>query len=426
LKTILILASSLLLGSSCSFFINKIDSTVLEQEHYKVERPYTPTYCYNEKPSLQLVGTNRDAQTQFQSFLKGKSYDFLDKVIFWSLIQFQIRPDLSSPTARLQYVIRHQNEIFYFDFFSEEAKDQYPYIAGLDYLLQIYKHKKSLQWYAAELDKHQFNFKTGKSLAQFLEENKELIKKDQILVKSFYRGNEVLKEEERLPLLRYSPLVKNYQTEIKKQKIVSNASLFDFLKTKTVHTICNYDFTLYENSIFLIDKKQNPSNIFGVSENNSSFMATSGQRLAGLAPVGNEPIFQGASKVRSSAVCVIEKTTKTGQDFMWLFSNASRDPGQHLYHLFRYGLTQVSSTQEVDKLLRHSRHLFLSDPVRLVIESDRSQDSQIENLLKLNIPIYNAEKLGNVWAYTQFQREGSHFIIDDRNFGAFSCQNASP
>jgi hypothetical protein len=130
--------------------------------------------------------------------------------------------------------------------------------------------------------------------------------------------------------------------------------------------------------------------------------------------------------VRSSAVCVIEKKTKSGQDFMWLFSNASRDPGQHLYHLFRYGLAQVSSTQEVDKLLRHSRHLFLSDPVRLVIESDRSQDSQIENLLKLNIPIYNAEKLGNVWAYTQFQREGAHFIIDDRNFGAFSCQNTTP
>lgn len=122
MKTILILASSLLLGS-CSFFINKIDSTVLEKERIKIERPYVATYCYNEKPNLQLVGTNRDAQLQYQNFLKGKNYSFVDKVILWSLIQFQIRPDLSSPTARLQYVIRHQNEIFYFDFFSEEARD---------------------------------------------------------------------------------------------------------------------------------------------------------------------------------------------------------------------------------------------------------------------------------------------------------------
>lgn len=423
MKTTLILAISFLLGS-CSFFVKKIDSTALDQELIKIERPYAPTYCYNERPGLQLVGTNIDAQSQFQQFVKGKSYDFFDKVIFWSLIQFQIRPDLSSPTARLQYVIRHKGEIFYFDFFSDETKNQYPYLAGLDYLLQIYKRSRKLEWYAAEIDRHTFSFKTGKSLAQFLDERKEELKKDQILVKSFYRGNEVLKENERLPTLTFTPVIKAYQRDLKFQKTISNTSLFDFVKTKTVHTICNYDFTLYENSIFLIDKNQNPSNIFGISENESSFMASSGQKLENLKSLMGEPLFEGASKVRSSAVCVIEKNTSQGQDLMWLFSNASRDPGQHLYHLFRYGITQVSSTQEVDKLLRHSRHLFLSDPVRLVIESDRSQDAQIENLLKLNIPIYNAEKLGNIWAYTLFKREGAHFIIDDRNFGAFSCQSA--
>ncbi len=412
--------------SSCSYFINKIDSTVLEKDRFKIERPYTPTYCYNENPSLQLVGTNRDAQLQFQNFIKGKKLDFIDKIVFWSLIQFQIRPDLSSPTARLQYVVRHQKEIFYFDFFSEKADGQYPYLAGLDYLVQIYKRGKALIWYAKELDNYKFDFKTGRSLAQFLEENKEAIKKDQTLVKAFYRGNEVLKEDERLPALSFTNLLSNYNNELKNQKIVSNASLFDFIKTKNVHTICNYDFTLYENSIFLIDKKQNPSNIFGLAEEDSSFMATSGQKLEVLKSVGDEPIFQGASKVRSSAVCVVEKTRKSGKDLMWLFSNASRDPGQHLYHLFRYGLTKVNNSQDVDRLLRHSRHLFLSDPVRLIIESNRSHDQQIENLLKLNIPIYNSEKLGNVWAYTQFQNEGSHFIIDDRNFGAFSCQNSTP
>lgn len=419
---ILILASSFLL-SSCSFFINKIDSTLLEKEGLKVTRPYIPTYCVDQKPLVQLVGTSKTAQDQFQIFIKSKQWDFIDKVIFWSLVQFQIRPDLSSPTARLQYVIRYKDNIYYFDFFSEESQSQYPYLAGLEYLLTLYKKGRPLSFYTSELDRIDLQFKTGKTLAQFLEEHKESIKKDPTLVKAYYRGNEVLKEDERLPTIKYAPLLRAYQTEIKKQKVVSNASLFDLVKTKRIHTICNYDFTLYENSIFLIDKNQNPSNIFGLSEGNSSFMATSGQRLDNFKPVAGEPIFEGISKVRSSAVCVIEKTNKTGKDFVWLFSNASRDPGQHLYHLFRYGLNKVESSQDIDRLLRHSRHLFLSDPVRLVIESDRSQDQQIENLLKLNIPIYNAEKLGNIWAYSQFQNEGAHFIIDDRNFGAFSCQN---
>jgi hypothetical protein len=106
---------------------------------------------------------------------------------------------------------------------------------------------------------------------------------------------------------------------------------------------------------------------------------------------------------------------------IWTVSNQSRDPGQHLFHLVRYGLPRSQSTEEVDRLLRHSRHLFLSDPVRLVIESGRSRDDQIENLLKLNLPIYNADKLGNIWAYTRFN-EQDRFIIDDRNPGAFACK----
>jgi hypothetical protein len=128
-------------------------------------------------------------------------------------------------------------------------------------------------------------------------------------------------------------------------------------------------------------------------------------------------LFKGVSKVRSSAVCMMENQTKR----IWTFSNQSRDPGQHLFHLVRYGLPSSKSTQEVSRLIKHSRHLFLSDPVRLVIESARSSKDQIENLLKLNLPIYHAESLGNIWAHTHFS-EGDRFIIDGRNPGSFLCK----
>ena len=146
-------------------------------------------------------------------------------------------------------------------------------------------------------------------------------------------------------------------------------------------------------------------------------MASTSQKVKELKPVDNFPLFYGESKVRSSAVCVIENE----KNLIWTFSNFSRDPGQHLFHLIRYGLTRSKTTDEVDKLIRHSRHLFLSDPVRLVIESSRSRSDQIENLLKLNLPIYNAEKLGNIWAFTSFQ-EHDRFILDDRNVGAYTCK----
>jgi hypothetical protein len=146
-------------------------------------------------------------------------------------------------------------------------------------------------------------------------------------------------------------------------------------------------------------------------------MASTSQKIEKILPINGFPLFYGESKVRSSAVCMIENQDNR----IWTFSNLSRDPGQHLFHLIRYGLARTKSTAEVDKLIRHSRHLFLSDPVRLAIESHRSRKDQIENLLKLNLPIYNAEKLGNIWAYTFFNSRG-RFIIDDRNPGSYSCK----
>jgi hypothetical protein len=107
--------------------------------------------------------------------------------------------------------------------------------------------------------------------------------------------------------------------------------------------------------------------------------------------------------------------------FIWTISNLSRDPGQHLFHLIRYGLARSQRIEDVDKLIRHSRYLFLSDPLRLIIESNRSRSDQIENLLKLNVPVYNADKLGNIWSFSKFKNTG-RFIIDDRNQGSFSCK----
>jgi hypothetical protein len=159
------------------------------------------------------------------------------------------------------------------------------------------------------------------------------------------------------------------------------------------------------------------ANLFGLAKGTSAFMASTSQKMKEIRPINGFPLFQGESKVRSSAVCVIQNDGNR----IWTFSNQSRDPGQHLFHLVRYGLTRSKSIHEVDKLIRHSRHLFLSDPVRLVIESRRSRSDQIENLLKLNLPIYNADHLGNIWAYSFFDSQ-SRFIIDDRNVGSFSCK----
>ncbi|MCO4756273.1 MAG: hypothetical protein KC478_17460, partial [Bacteriovoracaceae bacterium] len=96
------------------------------------------------------------------------------------------------------------------------------------------------------------------------------------------------------------------------------------------------------------------------------------------------------------------------------------DPGQHIYHMMGYGLKSSSSPKEISELVTFSRHLFLEDPTRLVFESNRSSKQQLEGLLKLNLPIYNARKLGNVWSYFA-DEDDNDFVIDDRTDGEITC-----
>lgn len=404
---------------SCSFFVAKIDTPLVNNKDYYKNVPEVQTYCpLDKKVNFQLVGTSESSQVVYTSITQNQKLDFLDHFALWSLAQLSIRPDQSSPTSRFQTIIHRAGNSEYFDFFSEETIDQYPYFYGIEWILKKNGKKQRLEFYASILDRQLGNkIKINKELESFLIKNQQEIKQNTDLGLYYLRGTEILKENETFPPINYGLLVKNYRKIEKNQKIVINTSLTEFVTEKGNTGSCNYDFNLYNNSIFLIDKVIPVANIYGLSFPNAAFMASSSQKLPSIASLDGFPVFKGESKIRSSAVCVIENKDKK----IWTFSNESRDPGQHLFHLVRYGLPKSETTGEVDRLIRHSRHLFLSDPVRLVIESRRSKKDQIENLLKLNIPIYNAEKLGNIWAYTHFTGQ-NRFIIDDRNVGAYLCK----
>lgn len=407
--------------SSCSFFINKIDNPI-EVDQILVNKISIPIgYCpIDNKVDFQLVGTNDNSQAVYIELIKKAKLDldFIDHFALWNLLQLSVRPDQSSATSRFQVLIHQQQKNYYFDFFSEHSDEQYPYLYGIEWILKKFGKKKSLESYAkilqSSLDQR---IKIGKDFESFLSKNIANIKNDPELSPYYFRGNDVLKENETAPALDYRSVIKHYRLAQQNQKIIVNTSLTHFVTEKGSEGSCNYDFNLYDNSIFLIDKVIPVANLYGLATSTSGFLASSSQKLDKITSLKGLPLFKGESKVRSSAVCLIENNGSK----IWAFSNQSRDPGQHLFHLVRYGLPSSKTTAEVYKLISHSRHLFLSDPVRLIIESAKSSEEQIQNLLKLNIPIYNAENLGNIWAYTQF-KEGNRFIIDNRNPGAFKCQ----
>lgn len=409
-----------LLGS-CSYFIEKIDTPLVQKSNNTIESS-KPTFCSLEQDvKLQLVGSNRIAESTYTDLIGsmgGEKLDFLDHFALWTLLQLSIRPDQTSATSRFQVLLSYDGKTHYFDFFSEVADGQYPLFYGLEWILKKFGKKTSLERYEALLQKNLGSrLKIGKSFESFLLKNQDEIKADPNLNKHYFRGSQILRENETIPPLALIDVIRSYRKAVPQQKIIINTYLTPFSTTTGATGSCNYDFNLYDNSIFLIDRVIPVANMFGFSQGGNAFMASSSQKIEKFESLLGTSLFKGNSKVRSSAVCVIESP----KNKIWTFSNQSRDPGQHLFHLVRYGLPSAKSVYDVDRLIRHSRHLFLSDPVRLIIESDRSREDQIENLLKLNLPIYNSDKLGNIWAWATLDGT-SRFIIDDRNSGAYLCK----
>lgn len=408
----------LLLLLGCTTVLEKLKLTAPTKKTTEVPSPLSLTCANPPTRSPQLVGTNPKAQRSFTDFLRNHqalNFDFKEKVVLWTLLQINVRPDLVSPTARFQFIIKNKAGSLYYDFMGhEDGSESYPLFQGLDAILKDHPRKKNLLWYAQFLDS-QFNAPliAGKTLEFRLRKMSTELSADETLRRHFFRGDEVLRESERLSKVQFVKLVSGWQ-KLKKPSPVGGA-LYPYRKTPKLNVRCNYDFTLYDNSIFLIDKEENIGHLFGMSFEENAFIASISQNSHPRALFG-EPVLAGSAKVRSTAFCIIQNENTE----IWVTSNQSRDPGQHLYHLFRYGLSKAKTSSDIERLISHARHMFLADPLRLVIESSRSREEQIQELLKLNVPIYNAQHIGNIWAWAKFDKTGQ-FFIDDRNPGALFC-----
>ncbi len=368
--------------------------------------------------STQLIGTNPLAQRGFKDFLKNilpVQLDFKEQIVIWTIIQMNVRPDLASPTSRLQFLIKSNNQTRYFDY-SADNDQSYPLIKALEEILRGHPRKKDIQWYAELLDTNvKQEVVVGTSFEKRLLSLKTEIATNEILRKFFFRGDDTLKESERIAKINFTNLIRSTKKNMTGAKTTNELS--DYRKTPKLKLSCNYDFKLYDESIFLIGPDESPGHLFGASLGNEAFLAVASQTLDKVESLFGEPVFRGTGNSRSAALCMIQNE---GQE-IWLSSHNSRDPGQHIYHLFKYGIISAKRPEDIDSLLRHSRHIFLSDPLRLVIESSRSKPKQIRDLLKLNVPIYNAEAIGNIWAWSNFNNEGGRFYLDDRNPGALFC-----
>lgn len=411
---------SLIIFSSCTSIMYRVDKN-LQQEKVEYILPNVKTYCPQEESLIQILSENPKNHPNFKRFLSDssiyKNIGFIDKIVLLSLIQMNLRPDLSSTYSRVQFSINYKKQYFYLNYFSSTSDDM-TYLYALEDLLNKFKSKNSLLKLAKLIDQNYPNqLYISNDFAKFLSKNKEHIYKSH-LKKFYYRGDETLKTDERVTKLNFTNLIRIFNKNKKSIKVETSDYLFNYKVSPKLYANCNYDMGLYKDNVFLISPHKIKSNIFGLKEGSNAFIASSTQNLKTLSNKKISLFFQGVLDSRPAAFCSIK--SKINNNTIWLFSTQQRDPGQHIYHIFEYGTKTVKNLTSFNTIIKSSRYLFLQNPTRLMFESSRSSNEKLEDLLKMNIPIYHAKDLGKVWSYFESSNHKS-FIIDDRKAAGLSC-----
>ena len=384
--------------------------------------PTALTYC-PQNAKLEIISDSSDANTSFTKFIqklesKNVQLSFVDKAILFALIQSNYRPDLSSPTSKLLIGMEYNKKFHYIEVSS--AKDQtYPYLKSLELILQEFQSKLTFKQLVELFDKEFITpVKVSLALNKSFNNLKPIILNNKILTEHYSRAGESLQSGEIIAKNTLSKLVV-LNGKSKHDDFKINTQLFNHQHPSKTNILCNFDMSFYDESHYLISEQVIQSNMFALKEGENIFVASSSQLISDSSVIEGMSFFKGKSDSRSAAFCQTKIKDSTSQ--YWFLATNSRDPGQHIYHLLEHPLKDVTTLNELDGILSYPRHMFLGTPVRLIYEAERGGDEHLTNLLKINIPIYYADRLGEILSVFQ-KKERSHLIFDERSDANLICK----
>jgi hypothetical protein len=425
----LILCISFILVS-CSFFSQKIDD--LAQKNQKLSdlsQAKKDNFC-EEKTRLQYFAEDESSLKFFKNLdLFNKKIPFVQKAIMYSLLEMNRRPDLISPSTRLQVYMTISGSTYYFDFYPKDPNDssKYSYMRGLSYLSEKFLNGTSLSAIADEMDNSvPQQLPVTQELEDFLHKYRSDLQQSELMTSRFFKGDETITRFETFHRMSFRNIVNNFSItkseansfEIEKFKLAPFV-----VKSVDMNVNCNVDLNKNNGSADEVLSSDNTRiHTMGLIEGDNTFLAVSSGNFQ--RPLKFEKNFIFVQMKPSPFPAPICEFKDHGVSFS-LFSAEGRSPAQHLKHLIAYEIGKVQNPAEVNELLKFSRHLFLNDPDRILYESKRGRKTQLDFFLAMNFPIYHADNLGDVFGSITYPRDGQKklsLIIDDRDSSRLSCQ----
>lgn len=364
------------------------------------------------------------------SLFENKNYSFAKKAVMFSLLEMTRRPDRASPYSRFQFYLRLNGKTYYYDFRPKVATDdqKMPFMKGLETIIQKFVPGQTLSGIAGEMDSIvPKGMAVSQEFENFLRDNSADMAKSDELTARFFKGDEVITRYETFDRVNYRTLTDLYLKNFSKSDgyvwdkdgLTANKSAKENFQAN-----CNYNLNK-EMSLrdAIVTTDQRISHYVGISEGNDYFLAVTSSDL--IRPFTTVPKLGYFMKTKIPTtplpICEFKGATQN----IVLFSSNGRNPVQHLQHLVAYDIDQIDSPIMLNELLNFSRHLFLSNPDRILYESKRGRKAQLDFFLAMNFPIYHVEALGNLFGHASFKndkRSENILYSDDRSSARLWCK----
>lgn len=421
--------------NGCTYLSKKIESLASQT------RPNTTVkknvslikndYCSENSPYQYISPENLTSKLYREikpHLLENGQTHFIEKILTILLFDAIKRPEMSLPYSRLQIYVKYKQKSYYYDFNSSNM-GEFPYLKGIDYLAQKFLSQINIMTLAKKLSVFlPKRMEVSGQLESFLSEYKKDISNNDELNELFIKGDETLTKFESYPTFNLVDFIKN---NLPSKNNAYNGIYFSekldkpYLSKGNDRIDCNIfinnELTSNPNEIEVLNEKFKRAHIAAYAEKENFFVATSTSELT-LPISTSTPGFFIKAKAASTPMPFCE--FKSTYNELILVSSSNNYPGQHLQHLIAYEINNIRSADQLQELLRFSRHLFLTGPDRILYESKRGRKGQLDLFLAMNFPIYHSESLGNIFGHGIFHVKAipkQSLFIDQRSHSNLIC-----
>jgi hypothetical protein len=419
--------------TSCSFFNKKIENlasqdqeSILPNDNYKILNSSTETKCFDK--STQILFSDEAAQSFYNEaniYYLFLNKSFIQKMALISLLELQRRPDSLSVKSRLQILYNKNGQNFYFDFRPKDLlnTNTMPYFYGINYILEKFSNTNISNFVNLVDNNRNQAVPVSKELENFIKLNIKEINKDSNLKNSFLKGDESITHFETFEASYLEPMYNFYKKNSLDKKVLYESNKNDLSYKNNdpqVHISCNFDFQSDQEISLDNNSPDNETHHYFIGKSNDEFFMAivSSNLVHPISSFGKSNILNLASPPIPTPICVFENIKK--KSILAFSSIIGRSKSQHLKHIIDYEIFNGHDDKEVNDILKFSRHLFLTNPDRILYESKRGRKDQLNFFLSMKFPIYHVDQLGILTGVGKISSKNQIFI-DDRSKAKLWC-----